>query len=103
VLCSLICNGYAGLFNLIEIHRKMNVSFRDNIRIGLKLLLGLAVIFAINRVLNLAGLDAGAGPRLICLFKLAANGLCALIGYGLFTWWLRIPQKVFHLKRRKKA
>ena len=103
VLCSLICNGYAGLFNLIEIHRKMNVSFRDNIRIGLKLLLGLAVIFVINRLLNLAGLDAGAGPRLICLFKLAANGLCALIGYGLFTWWLRIPQKVFHLKRRKKA
>ncbi len=103
VLCSLICNGYAGLFNLIEIHRKMNVSFRDNIRIGLKLLLGLAVIFVINRLLNLAGLDAGVGPRLICLFKLAANGLCALIGYGLFTWWLRIPQKVFHLKRRKKA
>lgn len=103
VLCSLICNGYAGLFNLIEIHRKMTVSFRDNIRIGLKLLLGLAMIFVINRLLNLAGLDAGAGPRLICLFKLAANGLCALIGYGLFTWWLRIPQKVFHLKRKKKA
>lgn len=103
VLSSIICNGYAGVFNLKEIHDKMNVSFKPIIRIFLKLLLGLGVIFIINRLCNLIGLDAGSGPRLVCLFRLAVNGLLALAGYALFTWWLRIPQKVFHLKRKTKT
>lgn len=101
VLCSVLCNGYAAVFNLKEIHDKCNVRFWPTIRIALKLLLGLAIILIISRLLNLIGLDSSEGSRLICLFKLAVNGLCAVAGYGLFTWWLRIPQKVFHFRRRK--
>jgi O-antigen/teichoic acid export membrane protein len=101
VLCSVLCNGYAAVFNLKEIHDKCNVRFWPTIRIALKLLLGLAVILIISSLLNLIGLDASKGSRIICLFKLALNGLCAVAGYGLFTWWLRIPQKVFHFRRRK--
>ncbi len=103
VLCSVLCNGYAGLFNLLEIHRKQNVSFRATIRIFVKLLFGLVLIFLISTILNHVGLDPGSGPRLVCLVRLAVNGLCAMAGYGLFTWWLRIPQKIFHLRRRKKT
>ena len=101
VLCSVLCNGYAAVFNLKEIHDKCNVRFWPTIRIALKLLLGLAVILIISSLLNLIGLDASKGSRIICLFKLALNGLCAVAGYGLFTWWLRFPQKVFHFRRRK--
>lgn len=101
VLCSLLCNGYAAVFNLKEIHDKLGVSFKVTIRIAVKLLFGLAVIFLISRGLNMIGLSADSGSRLVCLFKLAVNGLCAVAGYFAFTYWLRIPQKVFHLKRRK--
>ena len=105
VLSSVICNGYAVIFNLKEIHDNYGVEFKPALVTAAKLIGGLAVIFAVSRGLNLIGLSSAEGARMAGLLKLAVNGGTALLAYLVYTAALGIPQQIFHrdfsfLKRR---
>lgn len=96
VMSSVICNGYAIIFNLKEIHDNYGVEFRPLLKTLVQLGGGLVLIFAVSRILNMAGLSAAEGGRLAGLIRLGVNGLSALAVYLVYTSYFGIPQKIFH-------
>ena len=97
VVGSLIGCIYILIFNFKDITTIYHVNFSATIRKCVKICLSLLIMMAVCSLLRKIGLDFTSGSKLVCLIKMIVNGLLTVGVYFGITWFMRIPQTIFHI------
>ena len=100
VLATVISYGYLVLFNLHEISKSFSISFRKVGIILLRTAIGVAVMAGVCFGLKAIGLNSVNTGRLLGLLKIFINLVLTFGVYLLITYFMKVPQMVFHRQFR---
>jgi hypothetical protein len=100
VLATVISYGYLVLFNLHEISKSFSISFRKVGIILLRTAIGVAIMAGVCFGLKAIGLNSVNTGRLLGLLKIFINLVLTFGVYLLITYFMKVPQMVFHRQFR---
>ena len=100
VVGSVLGCAYILIFNFKDITSIYHVDFKATLRKFVKICLSLIIMMFVSTLLRKIGLNFVSGSKLICLIKLMLNGLLTVGVYLGITWFMRIPQTIFHIRSR---
>jgi O-antigen/teichoic acid export membrane protein len=98
VLASVIGDGYFILMTLIELRKKYNIDYTKTLIIVARILVAVFAMWLVSSLLNMLGLSAVTGSRLVAFFEMVINGLVSVSVFVIVAILLRVPQNVFHVE-----
>lgn len=98
VLASVVGDGYFILMTLFELKGRYNIDYTKTMIVVARIMVAIFAMWLVSSLLNMLGLSAVSGSRIMAFFAMAINGIVSVAVFLGVSILLRIPQNVFHVE-----
>ncbi|MBP3870368.1 MAG: oligosaccharide flippase family protein [Faecalicoccus sp.] len=98
VLASVVGDGYFILMTLFELKGRYNIDYTKTMIVVARIMVAIFAMWLVSSLLNMLGLSAVSGSRIMAFFAMALNGIVSVAVFLGVSILLRIPQNVFHVE-----